>query len=388
MIWRKAGLALYLCIALAPAATGGLQAAEVELLRTPSDGIQPQAAVDGKGAVHVVYLSGDPLAADIYYVRLEGKAFSKPVRVNSQPGSAIAAGIVRGAHIAVGREGRIHVAWMGSKSAGPRGPNGATPMLYARLNDTRTAFEPQRNVMQSADGLDGGGSIAADRAGNVYVAWHGHGGGQGEENRRVWVARSQNDGRTFGRETAANPNPTGACACCGMRAFTAGDGAGPAALYALYRGAQEGFNRDMHLLASRDAGKTWHSRLVHPWKRNACPMSTATFSQADGRLLAAWETEGQVYYAPVSGGGDAVQPIAAPGGTARRKHPAVAVNAAGRTLLAWVETGGWKQPGSLSWQVFDEAGKPAAASGRDVPVPVWGLATAVARPDGRFLIVH
>jgi hypothetical protein len=46
-------------------------------------------------------------------------------------------------------------------------------MLYARLNDGRTAFEAQRNVMQFAAGLDGGGTVAADSQGRVFVAWHG-----------------------------------------------------------------------------------------------------------------------------------------------------------------------------------------------------------------------
>ena len=34
-------------------------------------------------------------------------------------------------------------------------------------------FEPQRNLMQETFALDGGGSVAADAEGNVYVAWHG-----------------------------------------------------------------------------------------------------------------------------------------------------------------------------------------------------------------------
>ena len=44
------------------------------------------------------------------------------------------------------------------------------------LSDEGSAFEPQRNVMQFAEGLDGGGSVAADVQGNVYVAWHGDAG--------------------------------------------------------------------------------------------------------------------------------------------------------------------------------------------------------------------
>src|SRR5438045_3785239 len=75
---------------------------------------------------------------------------------------------------------------------------------YAGLDDEGTAFEPQRNVIQAANGLDGGGSVAADDSGNVYVAWHApEPGGKGEDNRRVWVARSTDEGKTFAREKPA-----------------------------------------------------------------------------------------------------------------------------------------------------------------------------------------
>ena len=52
--------------------------------------------------------------ANVYCLGLataDGSAtFSVPIKVNSLPGSAIAAGNIRGAHIAIGRNGRVHVA--------------------------------------------------------------------------------------------------------------------------------------------------------------------------------------------------------------------------------------------------------------------------------------
>jgi len=112
------------------------------------------------------------MAGDIFYVRREaGEAtFTEPVRVNSHPGSAIAMGTIRGAQLAIGQNGRVHVAWNGSNKA-PKGPGG-NPMLYARLNDAGIAFEPQRNLITWAGGLDGGGTLAADAKGRVYVFWH------------------------------------------------------------------------------------------------------------------------------------------------------------------------------------------------------------------------
>src|SRR5262249_59407972 len=75
-------------------AGGSTAASRVTLLRTPDSGIQPQAVVDGRGVIHLVYFKGDPLSGDIFYVRREPgrEGFSAPTRGNSQPGSAIPLG--------------------------------------------------------------------------------------------------------------------------------------------------------------------------------------------------------------------------------------------------------------------------------------------------------
>src|SRR5690349_2835117 len=125
---RNTGLALLFIAILTNAALAyGSQALQasgtsIELVKTPNGGIQPQAAIDGRGMIHLVYLKGDPSAADVYYVhRGPGKeSWSAPVRVNSIPGSAIAVGTIRGAQIALGRNGRVHVVWNGSERAMPR----------------------------------------------------------------------------------------------------------------------------------------------------------------------------------------------------------------------------------------------------------------------------
>src|SRR6266446_251379 len=105
-----------LLIAFASAKDG---APEVRLLPTPDNGIQPQAAVDAKGVVHLIYFKGDPNGGDIFYVHREPmqKEFSKPLPVNSQPHTAMAMGTIRGAQLAVGKNGRVHVAWDGMGQA-------------------------------------------------------------------------------------------------------------------------------------------------------------------------------------------------------------------------------------------------------------------------------
>src|SRR5262245_25713787 len=88
---------------------------KVRLVRTPDAGIQPQAAVDQRGTIHLIYFKGEANGGDIFYVhsRENEKDFSRPIRVNTQAGSVMAVGSIRGAQLAVGKNGRVHVAWDG-----------------------------------------------------------------------------------------------------------------------------------------------------------------------------------------------------------------------------------------------------------------------------------
>jgi hypothetical protein len=360
----------------------------VQTLRIPNGGIQPQVATDANGVVHLVYYTGDPLNGDLFYVHSAngGLTFSSPVRVNSQNGSAIAVGNIRGARIAVGRNGRIYIAWNGSSTAEPKTADGRAPMLYTRLDDAGRGFETQRSLIRSAAGIDGGGAVAADRLGNVFVFWHAPiPGGKGEPDRRVWVTQSRDDGKTFENERVAFDKPTGVCGCCGMNASIDAHGD----VYALFRSAGEVVNRDMYLLSSQDHGRTFQGTDVSPWKVGYCVMSSEAFAQSDMGTLAAWETEKQIFYARVNKkSGLTGTAISAPGTGANRKHPALAVNRQGATLLAWTEGMAWKKGGSLSWQMFDRSGRAIGEVGHAEGVPVWGLLAAFTAPDGSFRIVY
>lgn len=388
--WGGGALLTVLCVASFGRADEPRAAAasdKVTLLRVPNGGIQPQAAVDAKGTVHLIYFAGEPRGGDIFYVRSsDGQRFSKPLRVNSQAGSAIAIGTIRGAHLAVGKGGRVHVAWMGADKAEPRGPSNATPMLYARLNEKGDAFEPQRNVIQKAHGLDGGGSVAADDAGNVYVAWHApEPGTRGEENRCVWVARSKDEGKSFASERKANTDPTGACGCCGMRCFADEKGT----LFVLYRSASEVVNRDMYLLTSKDNGEKFRGEMVHPWNVGTCPMSSMFLGQAAKGTVATWETDGQVYFSLIDPSTGKLASPVVPSGTAKgRKHSVIACSPSGETLMVWTEGTGWNRGGALAWQVFGKDGKPAEERGRAEGVPKWSLVAAFTRPDGGWTILY
>lgn len=366
--------------------------------RVPGGGIQPQVVTDDRGVLHMLYYAGDPRHGTVFYVRSPdgGRTFATPLEVNAV-GSAIAAGTIRGPQIAVGSAGRVHVAWNGSSDArlqGPINPDSGkpgAPMLYTRLNDAGNAFEPERNLMHRSFGLDGGGSVAADRDGNVYVVWHGipvdlktGSGPEGEARRQVWIARSKDDGATFVSEDKAWTQPTGACACCGMKAFASRKGS----VHVLYRSATQAIHRDIYSITSNDHGISFQGGLLHKWEINACPMSSMDFAENPSTIIGAWETGGKVYWTSIDDRPESIEPTPAPGDAKGQKHPRLAINGKGEMLLVWTEGTGWQRGGSLCWQLYDRSGQAKAEKGSMPGVPAWSFAAPAANADGTFSIFY
>lgn len=364
--------------------------ADVLLEKTPDRGIQPQAIVDAEGSIHLLYFKGEPKAGNLIYVRKDaGKtAFTPPIQVNSQDGSAIAVGTIRGGHLALGKSGRVHVSWNGSSKAEPKNPIQGVPMMYTRLNDKGTAFERQRNLMTKSAILDGGGTLAADAQGNVYVAWHGLDAKleKGEGNRKVWVSISNDEGKTFAAEKPAWSENTGACGCCGMRGFTDRKGS----TYFLYRAAFETSNRGIYVLKSSDSGARFAGQQLDNWKIDRCPMSSEAFAEGPNGVVAAWETQGQIFFSDrlFSIRGDDPPHKHAPGKGGDRQHPSLAFNKNGEMILVWTEGTGWQRGGALAWQVYGKNGDLLESGRRANAIPVWGLPSVIAEASGRFTIFH
>ena len=139
--------------------------------------------------------------------------------------------------------------------------------------------------------------------------------------------------------------------------------------------------RGMHLLTSK-AGRTTLTKL-DDWRVAMCPMSSASLMPAAQTLRAAWENDGQIVTglmgAPVS---DA-QKI----GPQKAKHPVLAQNAKGQTLIASVIGSGFGKAGSLHWDLLDAKGS-VTDSGDGEKLPVWSYAVTYARPDGSFVILR
>jgi hypothetical protein len=360
--------------------------AAVLLDRIPDGGIQPQLALDRDGTVHLIYFKGDAMGGDIFYVRRppNDSQFSAPLRVNRTSGGAIAAGTMRGPQMALGKNNRVHVSWMGGNGAKKVqiAEQPVTPMFYTRLNDKRTEFEPERNLITYAGGLDGGGSVAADPGENVYVVWHGAPpGSEGEENRALYIARSTDEGKSFAREHKVETKPIGACACCGLKAFADESGK----LHVLFRAAESGVNRNELWLRSADFGATFETLGNDPWRIAACPASGTFLAGNSQRMLGVWETENGVRAGLLESG--KLQPIALPRSATKQKHPH-ATYSKDEVLITWVEGAGWGSEGKLAWQLFTSEGQPASEKKLKEGVPPWSFAACYAKRNGDFVLLY
>jgi hypothetical protein len=380
----SAAMALLVVAAFAVAALpapGG--APRVDHLAVPDGGIQPQAAIDTRGTIHLIYYKGPSSGGDLFYVRRGARdtAFSAPLRVNSEAGSAIAAGAVRGGRLALGRDGWVHVAWNAAHAVEHDGAT-ITPMWYARLAPGARAFEAQRAIGTHTKNLDGGGTVAADASGHVFVVWHAAGDQEGETHRQMFVAESSDDGTHFAADRVL-ATPGGACGCCGAAALVDGE----KRLQILYRSATDGVHRDPSWMTVTAQGA---SNPVHlqAWNLPACPMTTFALARANDGLVAAWMVEQQIFTADLDAGTHMATAPSPMSGSAARNHPALAVNAAGDRLFAWIEGANRSRDGTAAWELRDARGHRLASLADAGTTPPLSLIGAIARPDGSFALVY
>lgn len=332
----------------------------VQRIETPNGGMVPEAEIDRHGVIHLAYVSGE----DVYYVRSsdQGKTFSNPLRVNSEPGTAHPANMFRGPDLALGKDGRIHAIWY-SNAYQRKLPHDQWGVMYAHLNEANTAFVPARNLNHKpSDNY----SLAADEGGRVAVFWMAGG---------LFLSLSQNGGDTFAG--AVHVAAADTCECCASRAFISGDGA----LLCAYRDKANNI-RDMYLLSEPKGQSSFQKTKlsVTPWEVKGCPMTGTFLTGVKDRLLTAWETKGDVFFSRFDKTGRRLSAgeIQAPvhGG----KWPIVFAAPDGTVLISW------KKGTTLEWQLYDANDKPLgekqSAPGRN-PHRHAGVVTA----NGIFLII-
>lgn len=364
---------LFLC-------THHLPAEQMRVEKVPEGGVQPQVAVDGGGRVHLVYLLGEAArGCDVRYtIRRNDLGSWEPSRtVNSEARSAVAMGTIRGARLAVGLGGSVHVVWNGRPANG-KGTN--SPLLYARLDPVDTVFSQQADLLAGTEALDGGADISTDGEGRVSIVWHGQRRtGTGESFRLIFARHSTDDGRTFGPLIALNEKEPGVCACCSLSARILQDGT----LGVLFRGASQPDQRGMIWLTQPPSGPASLQRLDE-WKVNACPMSSAAILVMKQPLLA-WENAGRITLARPPFNLNETYSLDLP----HARHPALAQNKAGQILVACASDSGWAKAGQIEWRLLDASLKKViTSSATRTDLPVWSFPATFALPDDSFILLQ
>jgi hypothetical protein len=353
--------------------------AQVNVESVPESGLQPQVVVSSEGVVHLVYLKGDPKGCDIRYTHraVDDVTWAVPITVNSIAKTAVAMGTIRGAQLALGKSGSVQVVWNGAPDHAGGRPQ-RSPLYHARLESRDSVFNTQQDLLGGTVALDGGATIAADTEGRVCIIWHATTeSGKRENSRLIFLRESTDDGRRFSAPLPLNSASPGVCPCCSLRAHLDGHGT----LSVLYRTAFKPDARGMAMITYRkDKGAA--IKVLDDWRIAMCPMSSVSLMPVAQTLRAAWENDGQI----VTGFMDspvAFQKV----GPKNAKHPALAQNAKGQTVIVSVLGAGWAKAGHLHWDVLDKKGNVSSSEDGE-KLPVWSFAVAYARTDGHFVILR
>ncbi|MES2568541.1 MAG: sialidase family protein [Verrucomicrobiota bacterium] len=323
--------------------------AHLELIPAEFRGaIQPQAAMEPDGRVHVVFGKGTA----IYHVSAADNtaAFSAPLKIAGLP--KLALGMRRGPRIVAGShhlivsaishdDGNLH-AWISPD-------HGASwKALSARVNDVPNA---------AREGLH---AMASDGKGFVAIAWLDLRNGAME----VQSAVSHDDGVTWGANVRVYQSPDGhVCECChpSIAIHSRGE------IAVMFRNWLGG-SRDMYLALSNDRGATFAPAQKlgsGTWPLKGCPMDGGALAfDASGQPVTVWRREKAVFLSDIRSGKHLAEPALQP-----------ILIATGEALIPL-----WEEGGALMME--QESGKPvrfaanaafasAASAPGHAPVILW-----------------
>lgn len=279
----------------------------------------PEIAVGPDGAINVVWLDrgltaerpaekprkpgehSHRSATDLHFSRSTdgGRTWSKPVRVNNEPGSVWGFAVSK-PRIAVGKTGTIHVFFPGNERS-PVTKLDVVTARYTRSTDNGRTFEEARTINRPPDfdrteilgeGLSATfsfGTMGVAPDGTVVAMWQDIGEMQKTaDGANAHMALSTDDGRTFAAERAAISNDA-VCPCCQLTVAFGND-----SLLLGYRKLYED-GRDSTVARSTDSGRTFSSEGRVPlgkWKIDGCPLKPTELAVDGPRVYAAAYTGG------------------------------------------------------------------------------------------------
>jgi hypothetical protein len=339
---------------------GANEGSRVTTVAVPDGGHAVAARVDAEGTIHLLFDAKDGPK----YARSTdgGASFHAPLAIIGR--DALRPGLeYQGWDLAVGQGGRVHVA-LGTNAWKLKLPREEWGFYYASLAPAAASFSPVRNINRHPSE---GFSLATDERGNVAACWLSG---------KLYVNLSHDGGQTFSRAVEIDPK-CDPCDCCTTSCTFTADGR----LAVLYR-EETNNERDMFLvLWDYEEGRSVRHRISSTlWKIDACPMTYYSVTRRGDGFVAAWPTEGQVYFTRLDRWGKLLPPpeIKVPGSTGMRTGLVALSAADGTTLVAW------KEKGEVRWQLYGADARPQGPPGaaRSGGKGVAGVATK----DGNFVL--
>ncbi len=228
----------------------------------------------------------------------EGATSSSSVRVNQQAGAATA---WRGDPPSVAVTDRaVYVLWTARIEA--QGKSGTDLYFSASHDQGRSFSAPVKVNDDKTAGAHGMHSLAVDKNGRIYVAWLDErniqmpkpsaeaGGHHMESNRELFVADSNDGGKTFSANRKVAEN---ACPCCKTALALAPDGT----LYASWRQVLPGDFRHIAVASSNDSAASFSAPVIvsdDKWVLHGCPVSGSSLSvDTKGTLRVVWFAAGE-----------------------------------------------------------------------------------------------
>lgn len=257
----------------------------VELARgtAPRHPQQPQIAIDGNSAIHIVFGVED----QIRYCRSDdgGRTFTDPTSLPSVHEMSL--GMRRGPRIAA-LESALCVTAIGGKQG--KGRDG--DLLALRSVDQGKTWEEPVRVNDVADAArEGLHAMAAGPENVLCCVW------LDLRNRETEVRASisADGGKTWGENMLVYQSPDGSvCECCHPSVvFDEGGN-----IFVLWRNSLAGA-RDMYVASSSDQGKTFGKATkvgTGTWPLDACPMDGGAIAAlSPGKFATAWRREKTVF---------------------------------------------------------------------------------------------
>lgn len=274
--------------------------APLRLSADSTDAAEPALTAAMDGSIYVAWVEHrEKKQADVMLIKLDanGNQVSRPVRVNPREGEASA---WRGdpPTVIAANDGTLYVGWTGRSAA----EGHATDIFLSASRDGGKSFEPPVKVNDdNVKVVHGMHSLAVDERGRIFLAWLDERSVKMDEsnkmdehkmeaNREVYVASSEDGGRTFSQNRLVASE---ACPCCKTAIAVSTDGR----LYVAWRQVLPGNYRHIAVSSSTDGGRTFSAPVIasdDKWMIAGCPVSgPALVASPDNALRVLWYSAGE-----------------------------------------------------------------------------------------------